>query len=42
MFLVKLYTLKDQDTLLLTDKNPTIKVQYNKDSESEINFFINK
>ena len=42
MFLVKLYTLKDQGTLLLTDKNLTIKVQYNKDSESEINFFINK
>ena len=40
MFLVKLYSLKDRDTLILKDKNLIIKIQYNKNSISTVDFFL--
>ena len=42
MFLVKLYSLKDRDTLILKDKNLIIKIHYNKNSLSIVDFFIEK
>lgn len=42
MFLVKLYSLKDKDTLILKDKNLIIKIHYNKNFLSIVDFFIEK
>lgn len=42
MFLVKLYSLKDQDTKIFSDKSFSIKVTYNKNSLSRIEFYIKK
>lgn len=42
MFLVKLYSLKESDTLVLKDKVITIKITYNKNDESIIEFYIHK
>lgn len=42
MFPVKLYSLKDKQSLTLQDKNFTVKINYNKNSTSRVEFFINK
>ena len=41
MFPVKLYSLKDKESLLLEDKNFAVKITYNKNAMSKVEFFIN-
>lgn len=42
MFLVKIYSLKDKDSVTLRDKNIVVKINYNKNMESIIEFYIQK
>lgn len=42
MFTITLYSLKDKETVILKDKAMSIKITYNKNDESIIEFYIHK